>query len=69
MNKWERITRRLLVLCEWGYNTEHFYEDIDDPNFLEDEWLEKYFGYELDRAVADQLAAIDLLSGSKQNET
>jgi hypothetical protein len=40
---WEWIARRLLVLGEYGYGTDHLKYRVDDPGFLTDEWLKDWY--------------------------
>lgn len=63
---WEIVTRKLLVLGEWGYPMDYFYKYVNDEDFLSEEFFEKYYGQPLDRGVMYELNAIDLLDGMKK---
>lgn len=65
MDRWERITRRILVLTDFGLDTQLFRLHVDEEGFLEDEWLERWYGESLPSYVADELAAIDLLDQAR----
>lgn len=57
--KWERIARRLFVLGDYGYATEFFGKNTDDPDFLSDEWLARWYGEPLKDYVLAALHEAD----------
>jgi hypothetical protein len=56
---WEFIARRLLVLASYGWHMDYLIDHVDEPDFLTNEWLQRYYGNSLPDYMKEELDKIN----------
>jgi hypothetical protein len=54
-----------VILGDYGYDLAGLGPHIDDPDFLKDEWLTRWYGEPVASYVQDEMDAVALLDGAK----